>query len=167
MLELNKRYARPIRFTLRYRRALRQAAAASPTDTSPANPPGFIIGCGRSGTTILGTILEQHPSICYLLEPYHLWAAIDPRTDAMPNRGVETLADQQEHSEGSPDSPRDSGTNAIELPSRMAEVFNGLQARFGFAGRAIACPVDDPSPTDSRDRGAPVASVPTTQVSET
>lgn len=82
MLELIKRYARPIRFTLRYRRALRRARTPGPADSSPADPPGFIIGCGRSGTTILGSILEQHPSICYLFEPYHLWAAVDPRTDA-------------------------------------------------------------------------------------
>ena len=45
--------------------------------------PVFLIGCGRSGTTILGHILSLHPNIFYLFEPYHLWAAINPITDAI------------------------------------------------------------------------------------
>jgi hypothetical protein len=43
----------------------------------------FLIGCGRSGTTILGSILSHHDNIYYLFEPYHLWAAIEPKTDAL------------------------------------------------------------------------------------
>lgn len=43
----------------------------------------FLIGCGRSGTTLLGHILSQHNDINYFFEPYHLWAAIDPRTDVL------------------------------------------------------------------------------------
>jgi len=46
-------------------------------------PVVFLIGCGRSGTTILGNILSQHPQISYFFEPYHLWAAIDPQTDVL------------------------------------------------------------------------------------
>lgn len=41
----------------------------------------FVIGCGRSGTTILGKVLETHPDADYHFEPWHLWAAIDPRLD--------------------------------------------------------------------------------------
>ncbi len=45
-------------------------------------PVRFIVGCGRSGTTILGRVLSVNPSVHYLREPYHLWHAIDPRTDS-------------------------------------------------------------------------------------
>jgi Sulfotransferase family len=43
--------------------------------------PIFIIGCGRSGTTLLGRLLSFHPEVKYLFEPNHLWAAIEPATD--------------------------------------------------------------------------------------
>ena len=43
----------------------------------------FIVGCGRSGTTILGELFSLHSQIYYLFEPYHLWAAIDDRTDVL------------------------------------------------------------------------------------
>ncbi|NET07883.1 MAG: sulfotransferase [Symploca sp. SIO2B6] len=43
----------------------------------------FILGCGRSGTTILGKVFSDHPQVSYLFEPYYLWAAIDRRTDAL------------------------------------------------------------------------------------
>ena len=35
--------------------------------------PVFIIGCGRSGTTILGDTLSKHPKIEYLNERRDLW----------------------------------------------------------------------------------------------
>jgi len=43
--------------------------------------PIFIIGCGRSGTTILGTVLSRHRSITYLNEPRNLWFSAYPETD--------------------------------------------------------------------------------------
>lgn len=43
--------------------------------------PIFIIGCGRSGTTILGTALSQHKDITYLDEPRYLWISAYPKTD--------------------------------------------------------------------------------------
>jgi hypothetical protein len=50
---------------------------------SPSHDPTpiFIIGCGRSGTTLLGELFAKHPQIFYRYEPYHLWAAIQPATD--------------------------------------------------------------------------------------
>src|SRR5262245_53595567 len=41
----------------------------------------FIMGCGRSGTTILGQLLGKHREVTYLNEPLHYWYAIDTRTD--------------------------------------------------------------------------------------
>jgi hypothetical protein len=43
----------------------------------------FIIGFGRSGTTILGQLFSIHNNVNYFLEPYHLWSVIDPMTDVL------------------------------------------------------------------------------------
>ncbi|HEY9035791.1 MAG TPA: sulfotransferase [Pseudomonadales bacterium] len=43
--------------------------------------PVFIVGCGRSGTTILGHTLAQHAAIAYLNEPRDYWAAAFPQSD--------------------------------------------------------------------------------------
>ena len=43
--------------------------------------PLFIIGCGRSGTTILGDTLAVHTSVTYLNEYRQLWADAYPATD--------------------------------------------------------------------------------------
>ena len=42
--------------------------------------PVFIIGCGRSGTTVLGRVLGRHPSLAFLNEPRDIWL-YEPRTD--------------------------------------------------------------------------------------
>lgn len=31
--------------------------------------PIILLGCARSGTTLLGSILEQHPDVAYWVEP--------------------------------------------------------------------------------------------------
>lgn len=41
----------------------------------------YVVGCGRSGTTILGKMLSAHPRIEYFFEPWHLWRVVDNRTD--------------------------------------------------------------------------------------
>lgn len=43
--------------------------------------PIFVIGCGRSGTTILGTTLSRHGLVTYLNEPRHLWFQAYPEAD--------------------------------------------------------------------------------------
>ena len=47
----------------------------------PLDRPAFIIGCGRSGTTILGTVLAHHPLVTYLNEPRDLWIRVLPEAD--------------------------------------------------------------------------------------
>lgn len=43
--------------------------------------PIFVVGLGRSGTTILGVLLSLHREISFLNEPKALWHVIDPRQD--------------------------------------------------------------------------------------
>ena len=43
--------------------------------------PLFIVGCGRSGTTVLGDTLAVHTSVTYLNEYRQLWADAYPATD--------------------------------------------------------------------------------------
>jgi Sulfotransferase family len=44
-------------------------------------PPVFIVGCGRSGTTLLGKLLGRQVGIRNLNEPRDRWFVIDPKTD--------------------------------------------------------------------------------------
>tara|TARA_B100001250_G_C19663846_1_gene728343 strand:+ start:12 stop:848 length:837 start_codon:yes stop_codon:yes gene_type:complete len=43
--------------------------------------PVFIIGCGRSGTTILGNTISKHPKVKYLNERRDLWHKSYPEFD--------------------------------------------------------------------------------------
>jgi hypothetical protein len=58
----------------------------------------FIFGCGRSGTTILGDVLDTHQEITHYHEPVSRWAAVDPRTDLwrifVPWRSASLLEDE-------------------------------------------------------------------------
>ncbi len=63
------------------RRAANACAALSPIDRDQQIV--FLIGCGRSGTTILGRLLALHPKIRYLNEPLDIWFAVEPRTDCL------------------------------------------------------------------------------------
>jgi Sulfotransferase family len=62
--------------------AARVRAGIPMSTTRPAGEaPAFVIGCGRSGTTVLGKALGLNPAVRYLNEPFHLWAAVSPLTD--------------------------------------------------------------------------------------
>lgn len=63
------------------RRHARRLVNANSTPPSNVGPMGFVVGCGRSGTTILGDVIGRHPGTVYMYEPYHLWWAIDERLD--------------------------------------------------------------------------------------
>lgn len=71
---------RLFRNLIKYRYALIRASFGSRIENHTTNTL-FIIGCGRSGTTILGKVLESHPDVYYFFEPWHLWAAVDSRLD--------------------------------------------------------------------------------------
>src|SRR5690349_9110008 len=62
-----------------FRLAACRALAALPIQG--CRDPVFIVGCGRSGTTALGTALSKHRQIAYLNERRHLWFAAYPETD--------------------------------------------------------------------------------------
>lgn len=45
--------------------------------------PVFILGMGRSGSTVLGIVMSMHRQVGFLNEPKALWHAIYPREDVM------------------------------------------------------------------------------------
>lgn len=51
----------------------------------PVEKPIFILGTGRSGTTILGIVLSMHREIGYLNEPKAIWHLIHPHEDVIGN----------------------------------------------------------------------------------
>ena len=55
--------------------------AGSMPRASGYRAPTYLIGCGRSGTTVLGRMIACHQAVRYLFEPNARWAVVDPRTD--------------------------------------------------------------------------------------
>jgi glycosyltransferase involved in cell wall biosynthesis len=81
-------FLKPLGRALKYRYLKRRAerlVAGLDAQARFENLPAaaFLIGCGRSGTTIVGEVLGRHPGVQYFFEPYHLWATIDPTLDVL------------------------------------------------------------------------------------
>jgi hypothetical protein len=53
--------------------------------------PVFIVGMGRSGTTLLGRILASHPSVGFLNEPKAMWHAIRDDEDIIGSYGTSRI----------------------------------------------------------------------------
>jgi hypothetical protein len=91
-------WARGIKHAVLKRAAERRIADKS-VDSAPNGVRcAFVVGCGRSGTTLVGAILSRHPKVKYFFEPYHLWATIDPTIDVLNRHHVgpcRFLLDQQ------------------------------------------------------------------------
>ncbi len=64
--------------------------------------PIFILGTGRSGTTILGLVLSMHRDIAYLNEPKALWHSIYPDEDLIGSYSRETAHYRLSKSEATP-----------------------------------------------------------------
>lgn len=60
-------------------RALRAVYARLPAPE--IRRPVFILGCGRSGTTILGMVLSKHCKVTYLNERRDIWFSCYPESD--------------------------------------------------------------------------------------
>ena len=61
----------------------------------PFNPV-FLIGCGRSGTTILGHSIGSHPEICYLNERLDIWNKAYPEFDIWSGQTAEPILEADE-----------------------------------------------------------------------
>lgn len=51
------------------------------SDDSEVDRPIFVVGLGRSGTTVLGTILSTHGEVGFLNEPKLHWSRLHPKED--------------------------------------------------------------------------------------
>lgn len=68
--------------------------------------PIFIVGTGRSGTTILGTVLSIHRQVGYLHEPKALWHAIYEEEDVSGNYSLGPAYYRLSAKDVSPDTKR-------------------------------------------------------------
>ena len=73
--------ARSIGAALRFRRQIAQLFLRG----AALERPVFIVGCGRSGTTVMGEMISRHPALAYLFEPRDIWS-YEPRTDIWSER---------------------------------------------------------------------------------
>lgn len=87
--------------------------------------PVFILGTGRSGTTVLGIVLSMHKSIGFLNEPKALWHSLHPGEDLV---GSYTRA---------PARYRLGATDAVSGCIRHAHRLFGAYLAATFSGRVV------------------------------
>ena len=63
--------------------SLLKSIANSKRQFRSVEKPIFILGIGRSGTTILGLVLSMHRDVGYLNEPKAIWHLIHPKEDVI------------------------------------------------------------------------------------
>ena len=62
-----------------------KAVSTNKNGYKPLEKPIFILGTGRSGTTILGIVLSIHKEVGYLNEPKAIWHLTHPHEDIIGN----------------------------------------------------------------------------------
>ena len=90
-------------------------------DPAPPVPPFFIVGCGRSGTSLLRTMLDHHPDVCVPPEALCLIDLLRARTTRADRLRRTMLADHEIRSWGVPldESRYADCTTAAELIDRV------------------------------------------------
>ncbi len=83
--------------------------------TKKIDKPVFIIGTGRSGTTILGIVLSMHRHVGFLNEPKALWHVINAREDLIGNYTEQSCFYRF--------SEEDIGENAIRDAHRLYSIY--------------------------------------------
>jgi hypothetical protein len=91
----------------------------------PVNKPIFILGTGRSGTTILGVTLGMHNAVGFLNEPKALWSYLYDSEDI-----IGSYQDK-------PGRYRLTAADASSSVIRKAHRIFGHYLRFGFASRVV------------------------------
>ena len=117
-------------------------------EVAPPMKPVFIIGCARSGTSILGELIASHPGVKYIFEASHIWElggageneshrlTREHATEAVKNQIRDWFKGQ---AEGADVLVEKNPRNSLRIPY-ISEIFPG--ARFIHIvrdGRDVAC----------------------------
>ena len=93
-------------------------------EVPPDFAPTFIVGCGRSGTTLLGELLSQHREVAYLNEARRIWIDAVPQTDIWSVQALPMLRNGRLNID----------PNSVD-PTRMAHLRSVFHAQWARIGR--------------------------------